>query len=97
MILRFDKPDARFLGDDRHRLHGEVGMGIDPRSHGRSAQRKLDEAIDGFAAALHAEPRLLGIAGHLLTEADGRGILQMRASDLDDVVEGGGLGIQGLL
>src|SRR5262245_13030104 len=79
------------LGDRLADTAGELRMRVEARADGGAADGELVQA-----GARHEERVLRGfelryIARELLSESQGRGVLQVRAADLDDAVEGRGL------
>ena len=78
-------------GELRHlRRHRgiEAGGRVDARAHRRAAQRQLIQAAAGALELPANRLKHSAPAGDLLREADGRGILQMGAPDLDAVPVG---------
>src|SRR5688572_6111461 len=77
-------------------LGSEVGMGIQPGPHRRAPDRELIESrlrrIDRLGSMLE----LSHVAGELLSERQRRGVLQVRAPDLDDGAEGRALSLKRL-
>ena len=75
---------------------GELGMRVEPGAGGRAAERDLPDArqrrLDPRAALLD----LGRVAGELLAERHGDRVHQMRPPRLDDVVELGRLGLEGV-
>ena len=93
-IGRLHQGEARLLrelGDDGFR---EPRLGVEARPHRRAAQCQLAERMLAALDAPDAISYLLGIAGKLLAQPDGHGILQVRPADLDDGVEGAGFLVQ---
>ena len=91
MVLGLDDLDAEALAQPLAHSRGEVWVGVDAGTDGRSAQGYLDKIFLGFPYALYTAPYLPGVALEFLAEADGGRILQVRPTDLDDVVELAGL------
>ena len=66
-----------------HRLT-ETGGGVEPGSHRRATDGQLLHLGQAQTQAVEAELQLGDIATELLAEAEGHGVLQMGAADLDD-------------
>ena len=62
-------------------------MAIEPCADCRAAERDFAEGLLRPLDPLNAQFNLPRIAAELLTQAHRRGILQMGAADLDDLVE----------
>ena len=75
-----------FLGEPYRR--GETG------ADGRAALRQFHQLRQGQFDPLDAVLQLLGIAGEFLAERDRRGVLRVRAANLDDVSPFLGFGIE---
>ena len=68
--------------------HGGIGLfGIDAGPDGRPADAEFSEVIQRVFDDLPGLPQLCGISGELLAQRERRRILQVGASDLDDVFE----------
>ena len=75
------------VGDHLRNLNIVTLDGIEASSNGSSAEGKAVEAGEGSLNTADRILNLLGVAAELLAEGQGGGILAMRASDFDDVVE----------
>ena len=69
-------------------------MGVDARADGGAAEGDLGQLGGGVLEAPDGALGLAGVAAELLAEADGRGVLQVRAAGLDDGPELFRLGLQ---
>src|SRR3546814_3524612 len=74
---------------------GEAVDGVQAGADGRAALGKLQQALGGGLQSFDAVGDLGGIAGEFLSEGERRRVHQMGAADLDDLLEGLGLGIEG--
>src|SRR6266849_1648804 len=88
------KRKAGQLGDFAGGALSEFGVSIEAGADGGAADGQVVETVesDGDAGAIAVEE--IHIAGKLLAESERRGVLQMRAADLDDVREFFGFGIK---
>src|SRR5882762_4423182 len=78
---------SQLLGDAR----AEFGMSVEPRAHRGAAQGELAQVRERGANMGNAVVQLRHPAGDLLPERERSGVLQVRAADLDDVLERFGL------
>ena len=83
------------LRDARGDLFREALRRGETGADSRAALGELHQHRQGHLQALDAVLDLLGIAGKLLAERHGRGVLGVRAADLDDVGPRLRLGIEG--
>jgi hypothetical protein len=91
MVGRFDEGQPGGFGQAGNDPPGELGMGIDAGADGGAAQGQFVQSRQGLLQTAAGQFQLAGVAGKNLAEANRRGVLQVGAADLDDVVEGGGL------
>ena len=87
---------ARQAGDLGRNLHGELGVGIEARAHGRTALGQLLQVRQHVFQVLQAMLQLGDVTRELLPQRERRGVLQVGTADLDDVLEGLGLGLEGV-
>ncbi len=97
VVVGLAKGEAGDCGEAGDHPAGELGMGVDAGAHGRAAQGQFAQPVEAACQPPPPQGHLAGVAAEFLAEADRRGILQMGAADLDDVVECLGLLAQGLL
>ena len=69
-------------------------MGIQAGADGRASQGDFLQSVLRPLRADQRQLDLAGVSAELLAQADRRGILQMGAPDLDDLVEGARLGVE---
>ena len=62
-------------------------MSIDAGAYRRSAQRQLAQIIFDFPQPVNSMCHLAGVPAEFLAQPDGRGILQMSASDLQHLAK----------
>src|ERR1043165_445786 len=91
MIWGFAERQFGFFGELFDGARGEVRVRVDSRAHGRAAQRKFAEMRLNALKPRDAVLDLASVAAEFLPERHGRGVLQMRATNLEDVFELGGL------
>ena len=94
LVGRRDKGQARLGGDLRGDARVEARDAVEARADGGAALR---EHVQPRQHRLHAQDSVLHlrrIAAELLPQRQGRRILRVRAADLDDAGELGGLGLQ---
>ena len=82
----FDESDARFARQRFGHAAAELGVSIDAGAHGRAAGRQFSQRRHRPSGPLDRQLQLPGIAAELLAQADWRGVGQVRAADLDDLV-----------
>src|SRR5438093_5050190 len=87
MIARFEKFEPGALMQMPHHLRRKIRMPIQSRAHCRSAERELTQNLDRLFGARFSICPLLGVTGEFLAQPYRRGIHQMSAADLDDVVK----------
>ncbi len=63
------------------------GCGVDARAHRRAAQGQFAQMLFSRPEPLQSVPDLAGVTAEFLSQADGRGVLQVRAPDFEHVVE----------
>ncbi len=78
-------------GDFRGDARAELGMRVEPGAHGGAAQRQLEHVRQRRRDVRARVAELRRVAGEFLPQRQRRRILQVRAPDLDDVGERGGL------
>src|SRR5690606_33527997 len=71
-------------------------MGVDAGAHGGAPQGQLAQGLQDILQTADGMFNHGGVAAELLAQADGRGVHQVGAADLDDVIEGLGLFRQGV-
>lgn len=81
-----DELVAGHLGDLGGNVLGETLEGVDASADGGSSLSKHPEAGQGRLDALNAVVELCDVAGELLTESQGCGILQVGAANLDELL-----------
>ena len=62
-------------------------MAVQPRPYGSSTQGHFTQGYLGLCDALNTELNLTRIAAEFLSQANRRGVLEVRPSNLDDLVE----------
>src|SRR5258707_11550382 len=87
MIAGFAKRQAEQLRNLGDRSGGEFRMGVDAGADGRATERQLLQARRRRFNALDTQLDLTRIAAEFLSEPDRCRIREMRAADLDHVVE----------
>ena len=86
-IGRWGDREARLLLQPLADSLGELGMGVEARADGGTAERDLAQARQRCLDAGDALPHLGRVAAELLSQRHGHGVHEMRAARLDDVVE----------
>ena len=86
MIDRFDKVDARGLAEHLADAAGELRMGVQPAAHRRAADGQFEHRFQRQAGPAGRAVQLPGETAELLAQRQGRGIDQVRAADLEDVL-----------
>src|SRR6185369_3057869 len=76
-----------FLSEARDGASRKFRMCVETRADRRSAKRQLAELRPDVFQPRHAVGDLAGVTAELLSQPDGCRILQVRAPDLEDVVE----------
>src|ERR1700733_2757976 len=71
---------------------GKFEMRIQSRSPRRPAKRQVEEVVEGLLQTLDVALQQAGPATELLTKRQRHGVLQVRAPNLDYVIEFPGLG-----
>ncbi len=94
VVLGFAEVDACAGGELGGDEGAELFVGVDAGADGGAADGEFGEGVEGAVEAFFAVAELGGVAGELLAEADGRGVLEVGASDLDDGVPGLGVGFE---
>ena len=87
VVRRFCKGAAGLFRHDRHHLGRELRMAIEPGADGGATERHFAEGLLRVLDSLNTEFNLPGIPAEFLAQSHRRGILQMGAPDLDDLVE----------
>src|ERR1700674_3584688 len=84
------------LGDFTGGALGKFGRSVEAGADGGAADSEIVEAIEGHGDAGAVAVEKIHIAGKFLAERERRGVLQVRAADLDDVRELPGFGVEGV-
>jgi len=102
MVAGFGEFDAGTTAEPTGDFAAEAGMSVQAGADGGSADGYFAEGLDAAGGACAAVAGLGGVTAELLAEADGGGVLEMGAADLDDgpelfglAVEHGGQGVEG--
>src|SRR5258708_39771608 len=75
----------REFGDFAGGADGKVGMGVEAGADGGAADCEIVEAVESDGGASAIAVKHIDVAGKFLAERERRGILQMGATDFDDV------------
>lgn len=86
LVGRRPELGARHLADLLRDGLGEALEGVDARAHGGAALRQEPEVGERALHPPDAEVQLRDVAGELLGQGQGRGVLEMRPADLDDLL-----------
>ncbi|KAI3478944.1 hypothetical protein L1887_59065 [Cichorium endivia] len=95
LVLGGLKGEAGDVGDLGGDLLVKANVGVEAGADGGAALGELREARQDGLDAEDGVVDLLDVAGELLAEGERRGVLEVGASDLDDVVELGALLVEG--
>src|SRR6185312_17389287 len=85
------------FGDLFCRALGEFRMRVQARAYRSPADGEIVKTIEGLLQALDVPLQQAGPAAEFLSESQGHGVLQMGATDLDDIAEFYGLGCNGIV
>ena len=96
-VRRTDKRQSGEPRDLCRRRFREIGGCIDPGADRGATERQPVYALQRILHPLDIVAEHPGVAGPFLAQGDRRGVLHMRAADLDDVVPGGGLRGNGVM
>ena len=94
MVGGFAQFEAGFVGDAVNGFAREINVGVDAGADGGAAKGQFAKVGFDFPEAVDAVLDLAGVTAEFLAEPDGRGVLQMRAADFQDVAESLRLGEQ---
>ena len=86
VVHRFEESESRFIGQCGAGAAAEFGVRVDARSHGGAADRQFQHGLQRPLSAADAQFQLPRESTELLTQPQRRGIGQMSAADLDDLV-----------
>ncbi len=87
VVVRLAELEVGLLADVRRGLRGELGVRVESRADRGAAEREFAEVLAHVLDAADALFDLRAVAAELLSEADGRGVLQVGSAGLDDAVE----------
>ena len=93
-VLALPQVEAAHLAQVLHHERRVVRLGVDAGADRRAADVHLPEPVGGLRQLLPVALHGVAVGGELLAQPDGRGVLQVGAAGLDDVVELGALGQQ---
>jgi hypothetical protein len=88
---------AGHLGDFLSNALSEALEAVETSADGGTTLGQHAQARKGRLDTLNAVLKLSNVAGELLAKGQGSGILQVGAADLDDLLEGLALGLEGVL
>src|SRR5256885_9189558 len=71
-------------------------MRVEAGADGGATDGEIVEAVEGDSDAAAIAVQKIHVAGKFLAESEGRGVLQMGATDFDDVHELFGFGVEGV-
>src|SRR2546430_8235976 len=74
----------------------EFRMRVEAGADGGATDGEIVEAVEGDSNAAAIAVQKIHVAGKFLAESEGRGVLQMGATDFDDVRELFGFGVEGV-
>ena len=84
VIARLPHRDAVHLRENAADAHRKLRVGIDPCTNRCTTEGHLRQFFLGMAHPANAALDLPGIAQKLLPQPDGRGVLQVRTTSIDD-------------
>src|SRR6266849_8127799 len=88
------KGKAGEFGDFARGFFSEFGMGVEAGADGSAANGEIVETVESHGNAAAFAVKHIDVAGKFLAERERRGVLQVGATDFDDVDELLGFGVE---